>query len=154
MVQKAAALPGEWNGQFKLINEIPQTATGTEFASSVYSRQVLFKDPKTEQMFRVFQRNDIDPNYVIKEGRYTGRTNLDAMRDGKAPYTNNGEKVQIHHMGQDAFGPFVEIVPSTHTSSLHNQFGINQAHPSNPVIRSEFNSIRTSYWREYAKRFD
>ena len=56
-------------------------------------------------------------------------------------------------MRQDAFGPFVEIVPSTHKSYLHNQYGSNQPHPTHPVIRSEFNPIREAYWRAYAEQF-
>jgi hypothetical protein len=66
MVQRALATPGEWNGQFKLVKEISPTASGNEFASNVYCREVLFKDPKTQQMFRAFQRNDIDPGYVVE----------------------------------------------------------------------------------------
>ena len=155
MIQKAAALPGEWKGQFKLINEIPQTKTGAEFASNIYCRQVLFKDPKTGQMFRVFQRNDIDPNYVITKGttKDIGKTNVELMLTGKAPYTKSGEKVIIHHMGQNSFGPFVEVTPSYHKACFHNQFGINEPHPTNPVDRTEFDTIRKAYWRAYAKQF-
>lgn len=152
MVKRAAELPGDWKGQFKLIKEIPQTRTGTEFASEVYCRQVLFKDPKTGQMFRVFQRNDIDPNQVVKV-KGISETNLQKMTKGCAPYTMAGEQVKIHHMGQDSFGPFVEVTDTTHKSFLHNQFGINKPHPTNPVNRSEFNSIRKAYWRAYAEQF-
>ena len=127
--------------------------TGTEFSPSVYSKQVLFKDPKTGQMFRVFQRNDIDPFSIVPKGKYKGRTNLEAMSNGYAPYTTSNEQVIIHHMGQDAFGPFVEITNTTHKPVFHNQFGYRQKHPTNPVIRSEFNPIREAYWRAYAEQF-
>ena len=153
MVKRAAELPGDWKGQFKLIKEIPQTRTGTEFASEVYCRQVLFKDPKTGQMFRVFQRNDIDPNYVIPKGRNRGKTNLEAMLKGHTPYTINGQMVQLHHMGQNARGSLVEVTEKTHRAFPHKQFGQNNPHPTNPVIRSEFDSIREAYWRAYAEQF-
>lgn len=152
LVEKAACLPEEWKGQFKLINEIPQIKNGAEFASDVYCRQVLFKAPKTGQMFRVFQRNDIDPNQVITV-KGVSETNLQKMGKGYAPYTKNGEQIKIHHMGQDSFGPFVEITDSAHKPFLHNQFGVNKPHPTNPVDRSEFNPIRKVYWRAYAERF-
>ena len=153
MIKRAAELPGDWKGQFKLIKEIPQTRTGTEFASEVYCRQVLFKDPKTGQMFRVFQRNDIDPNYVIPKGRNRGKTNLEAMLKGHTPYTINGQMVQLHHMGQNARGSLVEVTEKTHRAFPHKQFGQNNPHPTNPVIRSEFDSIREAYWRAYAEQF-
>lgn len=75
------------------------------------------------------------------------------MKSGCAPYTSAGEKVKIHHVGQDAFGPFMEVTDTTHKSFLHNQFGANKPHPTNPVIRAEFNPIRKAYWRAYAEQF-
>ncbi len=56
-------------------------------------------------------------------------------------------------MGQDAFGPFVEVTKTSHKSALHNQFGYRQKHPTNPVIRSEFNPVRKAYWRAYGEQF-
>jgi hypothetical protein len=152
MIQKALALPTEWNGQFKLIREIQPTAAGNEFASNVYCREVIFKDPRTQQMFRAFQRNDIDPNYVVKlpGGNVT---NLELMRRGLAPYTNAGEQVIIHHMEQSALGPFAEVTKRTHKPTFHNFFGPNKPHPTNPVFRPEFNPIRGNYWRARAEAF-
>ena len=116
-------------------------------------KSMKFKDPKTGQMFRVFQRNDIDPNKVVatKNGRLV--TNLDRMRDGKAPSTNSGSKVIIHHMRQDASGAFVEVTNITHKPCLHNQYGYGKKHPTHPVVRSEFDSIREAYWRARAEQF-
>jgi hypothetical protein len=154
MIQRALAAPTEWNGQFKLIREIQPGTSGNEFASNVYCREVVFRDPKTQQMFRAFQRNDIDPGYVHQSGRYIGQTNLEVMRSGYAPRTNAGEPVIIHHMGQSAYGPFVEMAEGIHRKQLwHNQFGARQLHPTAPVIRSEFDSIREAYWRSYAEAF-
>jgi hypothetical protein len=105
-------------------------------------------------MFRAFQRNDIDPGYVHQTGRYVGQTNLDVMRNGRAPHTNTGEPVIIHHSGQSTHGPFVEMTEVTHRNQLwHNQFGVGQQHPTLPVVRSEFNPIREAYWRAYAETF-
>ena len=154
MIQKAASMPGEWNGQFKLITEIPKTTVGTEFVSDVYCKHVLFKDPKTGQMFRVFQRNDIDPNYVGKYDKSGNPvSNLELMKKGQAPYVSSGERVNVHHVGQHAKGPFVEVADSTHKSFPHKQFGKNHPHPTNPVVRSEFNSIREAYWKARANEF-
>jgi hypothetical protein len=104
-------------------------------------------------MFRAFQRNDIDPNYVVRVGPDAGSSNLSLMREGRAPYTLADEQVIIHHMGQSAFGPFVEVTKTTHKPLFHNQFGYGQLHPTAPVIRPEFNPIRKAYWRAYAESF-
>ena len=151
MIRMALAAPTEWKGQFKLVREFTQTSGNAEF-SKLYSKEVLFKDPKSGQMFRVLQRNDIDPNQIITM-KGVSETNLQKMLKGHAPYTTGGEQVKIHHMGQDACGPFVEVTDTTHKSFLHNQFGYGKKHPTNPVIRSEFNPIRAAYWRAYAEQF-
>jgi filamentous hemagglutinin len=153
MIQRALATPHEWNSQFKLVREIQPTASGHEFSSNVYSREVIFKDPKTQQMFRAFQRNDIDPGYVIRTGPDTGKSNISLLQKGRAPYTLADEQVIIHHMGQSAQGPFIEVTKTTHKPLLHNQFGYRQLHPTFPVVRSEFDPIREAYWRAYAESF-
>lgn len=152
MIRMALAAPTEWKGQFKLIREFTQPSGNTEF-SKLYSKEVLFKDPKSGQMFRVLQRNDIDPFSIVPKGKYKGQTNLEAMSNGYAPYTTSNEQVIIHHMGQDAFGPFVEVTKTTHKPAFHNQFGYGNPHPTNPVDRIEFKFIREAYWRAYAEQF-
>lgn len=116
---------------------------------------MLFKCPKTGQMFRVFQRNDIDPNKIVGVSKRTGllETNLDVMLRGGAPVTNSGEKVHLHHMGQNSYGPIVEISEGSHRRHPHKLFGKNKPHPTNPVIRKDFNKVRKAYWRAYAKQF-
>ena len=154
MIRMALAAPTEWKGQFKLVREFTQTSGNAEL-SKLYSKEVLFKDPKSGQMFRVLQRNDIDPNYVVKINRKTGmpETNLDLMKQGYAPYTSDGEIINVHHFGQDARGPFSEVAGNVHRAFPHKQFGRNNPHPTNPVIRSEFNPIRAAYWRARAEQF-
>ena len=152
MIRMALAAPTEWKGQFKLVREFTPTSGNAEL-SKLYSKEVLFKNPKSGQMFRILQRNDIDPNYVIPKGRNRGKTNLEAMLKGHAPYTTTGEMVQLHHIGQDARGCLAEVAEKTHRAFPHEQFGRNKPHPTYPVVRSEFDSIRTAYWRAYAEQF-
>ncbi len=106
-------------------------------------------------MFRVLQRNDIDPNYVVRINRKTGvpGTNLDLMKQGYAPYTIDREMVNVHHIGQDARGPWAEVSGNVHRKFPHKQFGRNKSHPTNPAIRTDFDSIREAYWRAYAEQF-
>jgi hypothetical protein len=134
---------------FKEIREIPPDSTH----SGVFHREVEFTYKKTGQKFTVTQRSDIDPNYVVKNGKYAGKTNRQLMLEGKAPYTSAGERVIIHHIGQNAKGPLVEVIKDTHNPLLHKQYGINEAHPTNPVVRSKFDPIREEYWKTYGETF-
>lgn len=56
--------------------QVDRRISSKKAGNSVYSKQVLFKDLKTGEMFRVYQRGDIDPNYVITYGPNKGKTNL------------------------------------------------------------------------------
>lgn len=74
-----------------MANEIIRVKLAGGLSPKLYSKQVLFKDPKSGQMFRVIQRNDIDPNKAVPKGSYKGKTNLKAMKGGRASYTIGGE---------------------------------------------------------------
>jgi hypothetical protein len=134
---------------FKPIREIPKDAPN----SSIFHREVEFTYKKTGQKFKVTQRNDINPNYVVKSGQDAGLRNIDLLKKGRAPYTSADEQVILHHMGQNAKGPLVEVTKDTHKPLLHKQYGINEPHPTNPVVRSEFDSIREEYWKTYGETF-
>jgi hypothetical protein len=133
---------------FKFIREIPKSDAN----SGIFHREIEFTYKKTGQVFKVTQRSDIDPNYVVKLKNGNKVTNRQLMLEGKAPYTSLGEKIILHHIGQDAKGPLVEVTEKTHKPLLHKQHGENQSHPTNPVIRDEFDSIREEYWRTYAEK--
>jgi hypothetical protein len=120
----------------------------------VFHREVEFTYKKTGQKFKVTQRNDIDPNYVVtlKDGRQV--TNRELMLEGKSPRTNSGGRVLLHHIGQDANGPLVEVIKDSHNPLLHKQYGINKPHPANPVVRSKFDPIKEEYWKTYGETFN
>lgn len=127
------------------------SASREEFQSDVFTKEVMYQGPGTRYNYRVYQRNDIDPKYIVKTGEKAGLSNLDLMRQGLAAYTNDGKPVILHHIGQNSFGPFAEVTRSSHKTSLHRLYGRNSPHPQNPVIRKEFESVRSNYWRDYAK---
>jgi hypothetical protein len=147
--EKVAAGTSQKVSSFKLVREIPTDSTH----SGVFHKEVEFTYKKTGQKFTVTQRSDIDPNYVVtlKDGKQV--TNRQLMLEGKAPYTTAGECVIIHHIGQNAKGPLVEVTENTHNPLLHKQYGTNEAHPTNPVVRGEFDPIREEYWKTYGETF-
>ncbi|MDO4468201.1 MAG: HNH/ENDO VII family nuclease [Bacillota bacterium] len=75
---------------------------------------------------RVYQRNDIDFNYVDKN---TGQTNLHRMLKGNAPYGHDGKPLELYHILQKEAGPMVEIQETTHMEYkriLHGLRGANK----------------------------
>lgn len=70
---------------------------------------------------RVYQRSDIDFNYIhIK----TGKSNLDLMLEGKAPIGTDGRPIQLHHILQKESGPMVEIREVTHQEYKRTLHGL------------------------------
>ncbi|MCC8096979.1 MAG: HNH/ENDO VII family nuclease, partial [Eubacterium sp.] len=54
---------------------------------------------------------DIDLDYVDEK---TGLTNRERMQKGRSPYdSKTGEKIELHHMGQDFDSPFAELTENS-----------------------------------------
>lgn len=114
------------------------------FKSKYWNRHIEFKGNK------VYQRDDlIDPHLVDKKGR----TNLERMRNGLAPYGSDGESMELHHMLQNMDGPIAEVTQTFHQqnkSIIH----INPSTISSGIDRPTFDQWRKSYWKERAKDFE
>lgn len=103
-------------------------------------------------------RPDIDLDYVDPK---TGETNRERMAKGRAPVDpKTGEKITLHHMGQDFDGPLVELTESEHQSKnnytvLHPYTG--ESWRKNPDgTRSEqdktYNDVqRPEHWKARSK---
>lgn len=95
----------------------------------------------------------IDLDYVDPK---TGKTNRQLMESGRSPIdSRTGEKIQLHHMGQDFEGPFVELCElSEHKDGNHAAL-----HPksegswrNDPEKNNLYNNIqRPEHWRARAK---
>lgn len=75
------------------------------------------------------------------------------MLNGRAPVNNSGEKIEIHHIGQDDHGPWAEVSQKTHKAYPHKEYGKNMAHPTRPVNRSKFNRMKKKYWKSRGEEF-
>jgi hypothetical protein len=109
-------------------------------------------------------RLKIDPNF--RPPGENGLTNRELAQQGRAPYLNNGERVELHHRDQNPFGPLDE-----HSESFHRSVGADpEFHPetSDPGYESWrrslaifegrrrtlgdiYNLLRERYW---ASRFN
>ena len=102
---------------------------------------------------RVYQRNDIDFEYVDPD---TGISNLNRMRSGNAPIGNDGKPVQLHHVLQKESGSMVEIRETTHEeyNRILHGLGIRGASFRNdPVLERQYNNFRRQYWIWRARQY-
>ncbi|TLX17157.1 HNH/ENDO VII family nuclease [Rhizobium sp. MHM7A] len=97
---------------------------------------------------RVFQRNDlIDPKRMHK-----GKTNLDLMKDGKAPIGPDGKQLQLHHMLQKDGESLAEVGADFH-KGYHKALHINPQGIPSGINRVEFDLFRAKYWKDRALDF-
>ncbi|MBI4965234.1 MAG: HNH/ENDO VII family nuclease [Desulfomonile tiedjei] len=75
-----------------------------------------------------------------------GRTNIERMEQGLAPYGRDGKAVVLHHLNQMRGGPLIEL-----TTSEHNSIPVRRE-PSQ-INRSESGTFRESYWQARAQSF-
>lgn len=102
---------------------------------------------------RVYQRNDIDFNYVDKD---TGQTNLERMLKGKAPYGHDGKPLELHHILQKEVGPMVEIHETTHQEYkkiLHGLRGSGESFRNDKVLDSQYRNFKRAYWKWRAQQY-
>ena len=91
-------------------------------------------------------RDDIDLDYAFSEGI----TNRELMNQGNAPYTINGEIIELHHIGQRDNSPLAELSKSEHTGKdsdkyLHDKIGESM------VDHSKFSAQKKKHWAERSK---
>ena len=118
----------------------------------------LYKDANlTEAMIdgRKCLIKEIDPNYIDKT---TGLTNLELMKAGNAPIDwRTGEKIELHHMGQEFDGAFAELAKtSEHGDGKHailHDITITSWRKESPELVNVYNSQRYHHWRERYKYY-
>jgi len=99
-------------------------------------------------------KTDIDPNYVDPK---TGLTNAERMAKGRSLIDyRTGEKIELHHMGQDKDGPLVELCENSEHGDgnhhiLHPQTDNSWRH--DPGAVADYERERIEHWQERAKEF-
>ncbi len=102
---------------------------------------------------RVYQRDDIDFNYADPD---TGRTNLQRMLNGNAPYGKDGKPLELHHILQIEVGPMVEIHETTHQEYkriLHGLIGNGDSFRNNKTLDLQYRNFKRAYWKWRAKKY-
>lgn len=102
---------------------------------------------------RVYQRDDIDFNYVDAD---TGKTNLQRMLNGNAPYGRDGKPLELHHILQKEVGPMVEIHETTHLEYkriLHGLRGKGDSFRNDKILDSQYRNFKRAYWKWRAHQY-
>lgn len=92
----------------------------------------------------------IDLNYVDE---LTGKTNLQLMQEGYAPYDPTGQKYQLHHIGQRNDSPLAILTQAEHTGSGNDKiWHILSDGFDNPSKQLGWTKIKQDFWQNYAKQ--
>jgi hypothetical protein len=151
-VEAPKALTDQKASAFSEAKTIGTSQRFAKFAETFDKRVKWNCTTGTKQTYKVIQAKDVDWNKVRTKGpiELRGKTNLEAAKAGYAPELANGSVMNLHHLGQKATGPLVELPPSLHTSDLHKKFGYKSKNPKFPVDRSKFDLERPKYWKDRA----
>lgn len=105
------------------------------------------------------ERNDIDWSATVPQDRidrmrslygdavadkWAGKTNMDLIKEGKAPYGPDGERINLHHIGQKSDSPLAEL-----TNTEHKQYDgiLHDKTKSSEIERPVFKAERQQYWQ-------
>lgn len=88
-------------------------------------------------------RSDIDMDQVVDE---FGMTNTDLIKEGYAPYDQNGNKIELHHIGQKDDAPLAELRFEEHRSSETYSI-LHDTSKESEINRSNFDNERESHWK-------
>lgn len=94
---------------------------------------------------------NVDVDYLDEK---TGMTNKELMKSGRSPIdAKTGEKIELHHMGQDYNGPLVEL----NENSEHGDGNHKTLHPKHedsfrqePGKEYAYNYEKKQYWKARA----
>lgn len=103
---------------------------------------------------RVYQRNDIDFEYVDPD---SGMTNLELMERGNAPIGNDGMPIQLHHVLQKESGPMAEVREITHEEYhriLHGLASDGSSFRHDERLKKQYENFRRKYWRWRARQYE
>lgn len=76
--------------------------------------------------------------------KWNGKSNMDLIREGKAPYGSDNKRINLHHIGQKTNSPLAELTDTEHKSNdsiLHDK--LKPSEIERPVFKQE----RVAYWQ-------
>ena len=96
-------------------------------------------------------RDDIDWDQKDAEGRTNReRVNLKPPEGPLVPINKNGEKVELHHIGQHQDSPFAELTMQEHRSKENYAILHDTSKEESEIDRNQFNKEKKEYWQARA----
>ena len=96
-------------------------------------------------------KDHIDADYVFVAENGVRISNREQMQKGNSPRdAATGKPIELHHLGQDANSPFVELTPEEHRLSGNYSIWHANRKPSWREIdgeKSKFNKEREKHWK-------
>ena len=118
----------------------------------------VYMDANLKENNGNLERTDIDWNAKVPQDRidrmralygdevadkWASKTNMDLIKEGKAPYGPDGERVNLHHIGQKADSPLAEL---TNTEHKKNDGILHDKTKTSVIGREIFRAERQKYW--------
>lgn len=94
-------------------------------------------------------RTDIDYDKVD----LFGESNLERMKDGRAPLDANDRPIELHHIGQKPDSPLAELTGAEHRCNGNDNILHNKLKESE-IDRSDFGKEREEYWKARAEQIE
>lgn len=90
-------------------------------------------------------RNDID--WDQKDSM--GRSNKERAEAGLSPINKDGDKIELHHIGQKSDGPLAELTTNEH-GGKGNYSVLHDTQKESEIDRGAFNRERSNHWKARA----
>ena len=87
-------------------------------------------------------RDDIDLDQEDEDGI----TNRERMERGRPPITNDGEEIELHHIGQKQNSPLAELTMEQHRG-VGNDTILHDKIKATEIDRNEFGKERRDHWK-------
>lgn len=94
-------------------------------------------------------RTDIDYNQEID-----GQTNLERMKQGKCPYSKDGQKIELHHIGQNPDAPLAELTQTEHRGQKNDMTLHDKTIDESKIDREKFRAERENHWKARAEQIE
>lgn len=95
---------------------------------------------------RCLIRDDIDMNQKNEEGISNG----ERMEGGRPPFTNDGQEIELHHIGQKIDSPLAELTTQEHRG-VGNDTILHSTTKESEIDRVKFACERKRHWKARAE---
>lgn len=112
----------------------------------VYKQANLHEEVYGDPPKYALVRDDIEMHGICD---HKGRDNAERIEQGLSPMTNDGDIVELHHIGQKDDSPLAELTQKEHRGT-GNDTVLHDKTKDSEIDRPDFTKERKEYWQERA----